>query len=139
VIAGTGVAVVAGAAGFTWFAVAGPAPRTGPSTGENSPSDGTSGTPTALATVADIPEGGGIVLADQSVVLTRETGDKVHGFSAVCTHQGCLVNQVSGGRITCPCHGSAFDSNTGAVVDGPAPSPLPTVAVTVVNGSVYTG
>jgi Rieske Fe-S protein len=130
---------VAGAAGFTWFAVAGPATRTSPSPGEYAPPAGSSGTPTALATVADIPEGGGIVLQDQSVVLTRETGDKVHGFSAVCTHQGCLVNQVSAGRITCPCHGSAFDAATGAVVAGPAPSPLPAVPVAVVNGSVYTG
>ena len=72
-------------------------------------------------------------------MLTRETGDKVHCFSAVCTHQGCLVSQVSAGKITCPCHGSAFDANTGAVVNGPAARPLAAVPVTVVNGTVYTG
>jgi Rieske Fe-S protein len=136
VIAGAGVAVVAGAAGFVWYTAAGPKPRaTSPSTGYTAPT----GKPTELTTVAAIPEGGGVILQDQSVVLTRETGDKVHGFSAVCTHQGCLVSNVSNGKITCPCHGSTFDANTGAVLGGPAPSPLPAIPVTVVNGSVYTG
>jgi Rieske Fe-S protein len=78
-----------------------------------------------------------VVLDAQSVVLTRETGDEVHGFSAICTHQGCLVSAVADGKITCPCHGSTFDANTGAVLGGPAPSPLATVPVKVVNGTVY--
>lgn len=138
-IVGTGVAVVAGAAGFGWFALAGPPSKTRSPAGDYSTPGSGSGTPTALTALADIPEGGGVVLVDQQVVVTRESGDKVHCFSAVCTHQGCLVNQVSNGRINCPCHGSAFDANTGAVVAGPAPSPLPAVPVTVVNGSVYTG
>jgi Rieske Fe-S protein len=92
-----------------------------------------------LATVAEIPEGGGVILDPQNVVLTRETGDKVHAFSAVCTHQGCIVNKVANGQISCPCHGSVFNANTGAVENGPATAPLPAVPVTVVNGSVFTG
>jgi len=138
-MAGAGIAVAAGAAGFAWYAVAGPTPRANPPAGGYTPPGGTAGTPTALAAVAEIPEGGGLILDQQSIVITRETGDKVHGFSAVCTHQGCLVSAVADGKITCPCHGSAFDANTGAVVDGPAAAPLPAVPVTVVNGSVYTG
>ena len=138
-LAGAGIAVVAGAAGFGWYAVAGPTPRANPPTGGEAPTGETTGTPTELATVAEIPEGGGLVLDQQSIVITRETGDKVHGFSAVCTHQGCLVTAVADGKITCPCHGSAFDAATGAVVNGPATAPLPAVPVTVVNGSVYTG
>jgi Rieske Fe-S protein len=137
VIIGAGVAVVAGAAGFGWYRLAAPTPTA--SGGEYTAPSGGSGTPTALTSLADVPEGGGVILPDQKLVVTRESGDKVHCFSAVCTHQGCLVNQVGNGRISCPCHGSAFDANTGAVVAGPAPSPLPAVPVTVVNGSVYTG
>ena len=72
-------------------------------------------------------------------MVTRGTGNTVHGFSAVCTHQGCLVSAVTDGQITCPCHGSAFDATTGAVVRGPAQTPLPAVPVKVVNGSVVTG
>jgi Rieske Fe-S protein len=136
VFAGAGVAVVAGAAGFAWFTVA--APKSGSSAGTGTPG-GTGGTPTQLAAVASIPENGGVVLPDHKVVLTRETGDKVHCFTAVCTHQGCLVSDVAAGQITCPCHGSAYDAKTGAVVAGPAPAPLSAVPVSVVNGSVYTG
>ncbi|MBO9555660.1 MAG: Rieske (2Fe-2S) protein [Cellulomonas sp.] len=88
-----------------------------------------------LAPLTDVPDGGGVVLADLKVVLTRE-GSAVHGFSAVCTHQGCLVRDVRGGEIHCPCHGSAFDAATGEVVQGPATRPLPPVGVEVRDGEV---
>jgi Rieske Fe-S protein len=90
----------------------------------------------ALAEVADLPDGGGVVLGDQHVVLVRD-GDQVHGLSATCTHQGCTVSEVAGGRITCPCHGSVFDAATGDVVTGPARTPLPAVPVEVRAGAVY--
>ena len=89
-----------------------------------------------LTTVAAIPDGGGVIV--DNVVVTR-SGSDVHAFSAICTHQGCKVDKVSGGKIKCPCHGSVFDASTGAVVAGPAPSPLPAVAVTVSNGEVLRG
>ena len=89
-----------------------------------------------LAQVADVPDGGGIVLGDQHVVLVRD-GDRVHGLSATCTHQGCTVGPVSDGRVTCPCHGSVFDVPTGDVLTGPASGPLPTVPVEVRDGAVY--
>jgi Rieske Fe-S protein len=79
-----------------------------------------------------------VILKDPAVVLTRTATDDVHGFSAVCTHQGCTVAAVTGGTIDCPCHGSRFDATTGAVRAGPAPSPLPVVAVVVRAGKVYT-
>ena len=89
-----------------------------------------------LAQLADVPEGGGIVLSDQHVVLVRDA-DRVHGLSATCTHQGCTVGPVADGRVTCPCHGSVFDAATGDVLTGPASSPLPTVPVEVRDGAVY--
>ncbi len=92
-----------------------------------------------LAAVDDVPPDGGLVLADQGVVLLRGSGDDVHAFSATCTHQGCTVSEVTGGRILCPCHGSAFDAATGEVVTGPATAPLPTVEVTVTDGEVRAG
>ncbi len=80
---------------------------------------------------ADIPVGGGRVFDALKVVVTQPTAGDFKAFSAVCTHQGCTVNGVSDGVITCPCHGSTFDIATGAVRQGPATQPLPPKSVTV--------
>lgn len=98
----------------------------------------TSGGRRRLAALADVPRNGGLILSRPPVVLIRDADDRVHAFSAVCTHQGCTVDKVSGGRIRCPCHGSSFDAATGAVTGGPAPRPLPAIAVIVQDETVYT-
>jgi Rieske Fe-S protein len=92
-----------------------------------------------LAKVDQVPAGGGIIIASAKVVLTKDSAGAVHGFSAVCTHQGCTVGSVEGGTINCPCHGSQFDVKTGAVVTGPAKAPLAAVPVVVKGASVYAG
>jgi Rieske Fe-S protein len=69
-------------------------------------------------------------------VLTQPKSGEFHGFSAVCTHAGCTVGSVSGGTINCPCHGSKFNITTGAVVNGPAASPLPAVSIKVQGTSI---
>jgi Rieske Fe-S protein len=88
----------------------------------------------SVAQLTDVPSGGGLVVGD--VVITRD-GDTVHAFSATCTHQGCIVSDVTDGEIHCPCHGSAFDAATGAVVTGPATRPLPVIGVEVREGAVF--
>lgn len=90
-----------------------------------------------LLPLDQVPRVGGVVLADEEIVLTRTSTDEVHGFSAVCTHQGCLVDTVADGTIDCPCHGSRFDAATGAVRAGPATRALPEVPVVVRAGNVY--
>ena len=90
-----------------------------------------------LIALAQVPIGGGVILGGSHVVVTRDTGGTVHGFSATCTHQGCTVSAVRNGVIECPCHGSRFDANTGQVVRGPATAPLPVVALTIDAGVVY--
>jgi Rieske Fe-S protein len=80
---------------------------------------------------ATIPVGGGKVLTDQKVVVTQPTSGEFKAFSAVCTHQACVVSGVADGTINCACHGSKFDIATGAVKQGPATSPLPEKSVTV--------
>ncbi len=91
-----------------------------------------------LAAVADVPADGGLILTGPAVVLTRDAAGEVIGFSAVCTHQGCIVDSVEGGTINCPCHGSRFDARSGAPVDGPATRPLPEVPVVVRDDAVFT-
>lgn len=85
----------------------------------------------ALATTDQIAVGGGVVFGDQQVVVTQPKKGDFRGFSAVCTHQGCLVGEVSGGTINCPCHDSRFSVDDGSVESGPATSPLSEVRLDV--------
>ncbi|HEY6794682.1 MAG TPA: Rieske (2Fe-2S) protein [Kineosporiaceae bacterium] len=91
---------------------------------------------TPLVKLAQIPVGGGMVLPAAKLVVTRPTAGTVKAFSAVCTHQGCVVNQVADGTIDCPCHGARFDIQTGAPTAGPARKPLAPAKVAVQGGTV---
>jgi Rieske Fe-S protein len=94
-----------------------------------SPSGQGSG-PTSVAK-ADVPVGGGTVLTQSQTVVTQPSPGQFKAFSAVCTHQGCLVSQVQNGMIVCACHGSVFSAVDGSNVSGPAPTPLTAKTVTV--------
>ena len=85
---------------------------------------------TRLASVADVPVGGGTVVETARVVVTQPVEGEFKAFSAVCPHQGCLVAEVRDGEIVCPCHGSRFDITTGDVVAGPATTGLNEKSVT---------
>ena len=90
----------------------------------------------ALVTTAEVPAGGGVVLDDRKVVVTQPAEGEFKAFSAICTHQGCLVGSVEDNNITCPCHGSQFSAEDGSVVTGPATAALAEVAVRVEAGNV---
>ncbi|MFG3150291.1 Rieske (2Fe-2S) protein [Streptomyces sp. NPDC048243] len=91
-----------------------------------------------LASTSDIPVGGGKIFKDRKIVVTQPTKGDFKAFSAICTHQGCTVNTVADGTIDCPCHGSRFSVENGAVKAGPAPRPLPAEKIVVDGNSIRT-
>jgi Rieske Fe-S protein len=97
---------------------------------------GDGGGAAVLAKTSDVPVGGGKILADKKIVITQPQSGTFHAFTAVCTHAGCTVGSVSSGTIDCPCHGSRFNVSTGAVVNGPATSPLAAVNIKVQGTSI---
>ncbi|MET9961228.1 Rieske (2Fe-2S) protein [Streptomyces sp. NPDC006326] len=85
----------------------------------------------ALVKSSAVPVGGGTVLKEEKLVVTQPTAGSFRCFSAVCTHQGCILSKVENGTIDCPCHGSKFEMTDGAVAHGPATRPLAEKKITV--------
>ena len=75
-------------------------------------------------------------LSGDPAFLVKIAG-QVSLLSAVCTHAQCVVVwSASDEQFHCPCHRSAFAID-GRVLDGPAPQPLPQLAIHVSKGLVY--
>ncbi|WP_046727209.1 Rieske (2Fe-2S) protein [Streptomyces humi] len=91
---------------------------------------------TALAKTSDIPEGGGTIYKDQSVVVTQPTSGTYKAFSTKCPHAGCAVSSVADGEIVCPCHGSKFAIADGSVKQGPATTGLTAANITVAGDQI---
>ncbi|WP_042380943.1 Rieske (2Fe-2S) protein [Streptacidiphilus melanogenes] len=147
VLAGAGVAGVAAVLAACSSAGGGSTDSAPPSQGSGdgaqsgAPSSAPSGAQaqgagTVLGPVSDVPVGGGKVYSAEKVVVTQPTAGTYKCFTAVCTHQGCTVNSVSGGTINCPCHGSQFHIADGSVAGGPAPSPLAAEKISVSGGQI---
>ncbi len=103
--------------------------------------DEPAGSPAATAagttlSTADVPEGGGKILREVQVVVTQPEAGVYKAFSAVCTHEGCLVASVAQGAISCPCHGAQYSTSDGSVLGGPAPAPLAAVPLTVSGDTI---
>jgi cytochrome b6-f complex iron-sulfur subunit len=66
-----------------------------------------------------------IQFSNGNLLIDRSNQNTFNALSAICTHQGCLINYYDSGnkQFVCPCHGSKY-SLTGQVVQGPAGSPL---------------
>lgn len=72
-------------------------------------------------------------------ILMKNGDGTLSALSMLCTHVCCECSYDSStGQIYCPCHGSVFDA-TGRVLRGPAPTPLPSIELTVdsVTGLIF--
>jgi Rieske Fe-S protein len=89
----------------------------------------------ASVLLSAVPSPGGVVDLGINVVVARDARG-LYAFSAVCPHEGCVVQITRGASTTCPCHDSTFDDD-GAWTGGPARRPLLNHPVQVCEGRVY--
>jgi len=71
------------------------------------------------------------------IIIIRSSETVYIALSKLCTHSDCTVTYNSSTQeIPCPCHGSKFTKD-GAVIKGPATSPLKKYDVKL-NGNILT-
>ncbi len=67
-------------------------------------------------------------------MIAQDSEGALYATSRKCTHEGCMVEFSEGVTVAgshyhlvwyCNCHQGVFDSEKGAVLAGPPPSPLP--------------
>ena len=93
----------------------------------------------ALAAVADVPVGGGVIVPEPPIVIVQPSEGAILGYTAVCPHQGCLVSEVTDNTIICACHQSVFSAEDGAVISGPAQTGLASADVQIDGDYVVLG
>lgn len=90
-----------------------------------------------IAALAEVPVGGSIdaTINGEPALIAQPTAGQVVAFSAICTHQQCVV-AAAGDEFHCPCHGSMYDAATGDVIQGPALEALPPIPVAVAGDRI---
>jgi Rieske Fe-S protein len=87
-----------------------------------------------VAAAADVPAGGVKLFsyptpADPAILVRKPDGGLV-AYSQKCTHLSCAVYySAERDRLECPCHEGYFAIDTGRVLQGPPPRPLPRIRV----------
>jgi len=119
-------------------------PTSTPSATPTASASATGATPsgTKVAAVSDVPVGSAFKFTESSTgapayIMQPKAGTFL-AYSAICTHEGCIVNYDAGNKIfACPCHGAQFDPTTGIPSRGPAQSPLQKFTITVSGTDLY--
>ncbi|MCL5960194.1 MAG: Rieske 2Fe-2S domain-containing protein [Chloroflexi bacterium] len=96
----------------------------------------------AIARVAEVPEGTAINFAypspEDPAIMVHLQGAAFAAYSQVCTHLSCAVYYArETNRLECPCHEGYFDPQTGLVIAGPPPRPLPRIALQIEDGVIF--
>jgi Rieske Fe-S protein len=87
-----------------------------------------------VARVSEVPIGGVKLFTyptpQDPCIMVRKPDGQLAAYSQKCTHLSCAVFYSSDeNRLECPCHEGYFSVETGRVLQGPPPRPLPRVHV----------
>ncbi len=76
---------------------------------------------------------------DGVMVALFNVDGEIYAIEDVCTHDGGELNggPFNGFTVECPRHGAQFDVRTGAVLCGPAYSPVSKFPVRIDSGAVW--
>jgi Rieske Fe-S protein len=84
--------------------------------------------------VSDVPVGGVRLFTypgpNDPCILVQPVAGQFVAYSQKCTHLSCAVYYARDHRrLECPCHEGFFSVDTGRVLQGPPPRPLPRVVL----------
>jgi thiosulfate dehydrogenase [quinone] large subunit len=87
-----------------------------------------------VGTAAAVAVGGAATFNDPKTgdpaVVVQPAAGTFAAFDAVCPHEGCTVAYFAPDKLfICPCHGSRFNGETGALVRGPATRGLTPITI----------
>jgi Rieske Fe-S protein len=94
-----------------------------------------------VAAAGEIPVGGVKLFAypreiDPAILVRKRDGELV-AYSQKCTHLACAVfYSAEHDRLECPCHVGYFSIDSGRVLQGPPPRPLPRIRIEEREGQV---
>ncbi|MCD6010962.1 MAG: Gamma-glutamylputrescine oxidoreductase [Flavipsychrobacter sp.] len=87
--------------------------------------------PGDVESMAEVRAGEGAIISVglKKIAVFRDEEQKLHTYSAVCPHLGCVLQWNADEKsFDCPCHGSRF-TKEGKVINGPAQSDLKKVGI----------
>jgi Rieske Fe-S protein len=95
-----------------------------------------------VAMASDIPPGGVKLFTypapTDNCILVRKPGGELVAYSQKCTHLSCAVYYArESNRLECPCHEGYFSIDTGRVLQGPPPRPLPRIRIEQRGEQIY--
>jgi Rieske Fe-S protein len=94
-----------------------------------------------IGSAASIPAGGvklfNYPTENDPCILVRKADGALVAYSQKCTHLSCAVYfSQQHNRLECPCHEGYFSIETGRVLQGPPPRPLPRIELVEREGMV---
>lgn len=98
--------------------------------------------PVKVAEVGELPVGGVKVFhypgEHDLALLIHLKQDQYVAYRQRCTHLSCpVLYNAETGQLDCPCHHGIFEAETGRVLSGPPPRPLPQITLAVRDNNIW--